>query len=178
MKVPEAPKNEHFGGFRWRDLTAVLGLIAALTFVFAVYGAPRPENRIQTYSAIADSAAFTVGTATIDTPATPTTGSTSAQAYIAFDTVAGSFTTCTMQAKTSIDGTNYLTLGGAANVTITSTTKTYWAVLAQAPSTSAVTTSTPSTSAALGFGALTKFTIACSGGYGTSAPGTLTVVYK
>jgi hypothetical protein len=50
-------------------------------------------------------------------------------------------------------------------------------VLAQAP-TNSVTTTTPSTTAALGFGALTKFTVACSGGYGTSAPGTLTTILQ
>jgi len=40
-----------------------------------------------------------------------------------------------------------------------------------------VTTATVSSTAALGFGQLTKFTFACSA-YGTSAPVTVSVIYR
>jgi hypothetical protein len=51
-------------------------------------------------------------------------------------------------------------------------------ILEQGASESALTTSAASSTAALGFGQLTKFTFACSGGYGTSAPVTVSVIYR
>src|SRR5208337_922752 len=52
-------------------------------------------------------------------------------------------------------------------------TGTYTTCTAQAMTSSAV-----SSTAALGFGQATKFTFACSGGYGISAPVTISVIYR
>jgi hypothetical protein len=120
---------------------------------------------------------ITIAGATVDTDASPSTGATAAHVQWKFGTVAGSYTTCTAQAKTSYDGTNFLTLGTAVTVTATTGTMNAWTILAQGPTTS-VTTSAVSATAALGFGQLTKFTFACSGGYGTSAPVTVTAIYQ
>ncbi|PYV31870.1 MAG: hypothetical protein DMG22_15285 [Acidobacteria bacterium] len=113
---------------------------------------------------------------TADTTATPTTAAREAQINWTFGTVAGTYTTCTVQAKTSVDGTNWLTLGTAASVTATTNSVNQWTLIEQAGTTS-VTTSTVSSTAALGFGQLTKFTFACSA-YGTSAPVTVSVIYR
>lgn len=125
---------------------------------------------------VVDSPAITIAGATADTAATSTTPSHEAQIQWRFGTVSGSYGTCTVQAKTSYDGTNYLTLGSAASVTATTGTLNAWTILAQGPATS-VTTSSVSSSVALGFGQLTKFTFACSS-YGTSAPVTVSVIYR
>ena len=82
-----------------------------------------------------------------------------------------------MQAKTTYDGTTYLTLGSAVAVTATTGTGTAWSLFAQNGTTN-VTTSSPSTTVALSFGVKTKFTFACSGAYGTSAPATVSVIYR
>jgi hypothetical protein len=82
-----------------------------------------------------------------------------------------------MQAKTSYDGTNWLTLGSAAALPVTTGTLTAWDIYQQAPSASSVTVTTPSSSAAVGFGAYTEYVFSCSS-YGTSAPVTATVIYK
>ncbi len=123
-----------------------------------------------------DTPAITIAGATADTTATPTTAAREAQINWTFGTVAGNYTTCTVQAKTSVDGTNWLTLGTAASVTVTSNTVNQWTLIEQAGTTS-VTTSTVSSTAALGFGQLTKFTFSCSA-YGTSAPVTVSVIYR
>lgn len=123
-----------------------------------------------------DTPAITIAGATADTTATPTTAAREAQILWTFGTVSGTYSTCTAQAKTSDDGTNYLTLGSAAAITVTSNTVNAWTVIEQLGTTS-VTTSAVSSTAALGFGQLTKFTFACSG-YGTSAPVTITVIYR
>ena len=114
--------------------------------------------------------------ASITTSSTSTTGATSAQIQWKFGTVSGSYGTCTVQAYTTYDGTNYLTLGSAVSVTVTSTTLNAWTLLAQAPTTS-VTSSAVSSSAALGFGQATEYTLACSS-YGTQAPVAISVIYK
>lgn len=119
---------------------------------------------------------ITIAGATADTTTMPTTNQHEAQILWAFGTVSGTYSTCTVQAKTSYDGTNWLTLGSAATVTVTSNALNAWTILAQAP-TSSVTTSSVSSTAALSFGQISKFTFACSG-YGTSAPVTITVIYR
>jgi hypothetical protein len=121
---------------------------------------------------------ITIAGATADTGPTPSTGATIAHVQWKFGTVAGSYTTCTVQAKTTFDGANYLTLGSAASVTATSTTLNAWTLMAQAPVGTGVTTGAVSATAALGFGLLTKYTFACSGGYGTSAPVAVTTIYQ
>jgi hypothetical protein len=119
---------------------------------------------------------ITIAGTTADTATAPTTNQHEAQILWAFGTVSGTYSTCTVQTKTSFDGSNWLTLGSAATVTATSNTLNAWTILAQAPTTS-VTTSSVSSTAALGFGQISKFTFACSG-YGTSAPATITVIYR
>jgi hypothetical protein len=92
--------------------------------------------------------------------------------------VTGTYTTCTAQAKTTYDGSTWLTLGSAVSLTVTTGAVNAWMILEQGASESALTTSAASSTAALGFGQLTKFTFACSGGYGTSAPVTVSVIYR
>jgi hypothetical protein len=116
-------------------------------------------------------------------PATSATQSTPgvSQAHIEFNfgTVAGSYGTCTVQAKTSYDGVNFLNLGTAASVTATTGTLNAWDICAQAANsgTLAVTVGAVSAAAALGFGQLTEYTFACSS-YGTSAPATIRAIYR
>ena len=94
-----------------------------------------------------------------------------------FGTVSGTYTGCTVQAKTSFDGTNLLNLGSAAAVTVDQNTVNAWDIYQQAPVTTGVTTTAVSSTAAAGFGQLTEYTFACSA-YGTSAPVTITAIYK
>lgn len=133
-------------------------------------------SRKPAFGYIVDNPVLGITTGTVTTGVTPTSGVTSAQVQWVFGTVAGSFSTCTVQAKTSYDGTNFLTLGSAATVTATSSTVNVWTLLAQAPTTS-VTTSSVSSSVALGFGQYTEYVFACSS-YGTIAPVTITVIYR
>jgi hypothetical protein len=91
--------------------------------------------------------------------------------------VTGNYTTCTAQAKTSYGGSTWLTLGSAVSLTVTTGAVNAWTILEEV-GTGSVTTSAVSSTAALGFGQATKFTFACSGGYGTSAPVTVSVIYK
>jgi hypothetical protein len=125
---------------------------------------------------VVDSPTITIAGATANTTSTPTTHAHEAQIQWAFGTVSGTYSTCTVQAKTTYDGTNYLTLGSAASVTVTTGTINAWTIIAQLGTTS-VTTSAVSSTAALGFGQATMFTFACSS-YGTSAPVTITVIYR
>lgn len=160
-------------------LTSIsVGLIlSSLALVIRPAPSPASASTTASYAAIVDSPAITITTATADTDPTPTTGAGVAHVQWKFGTVAGSFTTCTVQAKTTFDGTNYLTLGTAVTVTATTGTLNAWTLIAQGGTTS-VTTSAASSSAALGFGVLTKYTFACSGGYGTSAPVAIVAVYR
>jgi hypothetical protein len=132
---------------------------------------PRPTG------VVVDTPAVTIAGATADTTSTPTTTAHEAQIQWVFGTVSGSYTTCTAQAKTSYDGSTWLTLGSAVSVTVTTGTVNAWTIIEQAGTTS-VSTSAVSSTAALGFGQATKFTFACSGGYGTSAPVSVSVIYR
>lgn len=123
-----------------------------------------------------DTPTITLTTATADTTATPSTGAHTAIVQFKFGTVTGTYTTCTVQAKTTLDGTNYLNLSTAASITVTTGTTNTWTVTAKGPTSG--NTSTPSTTTADGFGQLTKYTVACSGAYGTSAPVTVSVIYS
>lgn len=131
---------------------------------------PRPTG------VIVDTPTITIAGASATTTATPTTSAREAQIQWTFGTVSGTYSTCTVQAKTSYDGVNFLTLGSAAPVTITSNTVNAWTVIEQLGTTS-VTTSSVSSSAALGFGQLTQFAFSCSS-YGTSAPVSISVIYR
>jgi len=129
------------------------------------------------YGALIDSPTITITTATADTTESTSTGANAAHVQWKFGTVSGTYTTCTVQAKTTYDGTNYLTLGGAASVTATTGTLNAWTLIAQ-QGTTTVTTSAVSSTAALGFGRMTKYTFACSGAYGTAAPVTINAIYQ
>ncbi len=127
---------------------------------------------------VVDRPTITITTATADTTATPSTSAREAHIQWKFGTVVGTYTTCTVQAKTSYDGgTTYLTFGSAVSVTVTSTTVNAWSLIGQTGTTS-VSTTAVSASAALGLGQLTKYTFACSAAYGTSAPVTVSVIYR
>ncbi len=154
-----------------------LGIALAVICGFLAIGAARIGNQV---GYVVDNPTITIAGVTVDTTETPTTNAHEAQVQWKFGTISGTYTTCTAQAKTSYDGTNYLLFGTTVALTMTTNATTAWTLIAQGPngSTPAVTTSSPSGTVALGFGQLTKFTFACSGAYGTSAPVTVTVIYR
>jgi len=175
-------------GFKWW----LVLLLAALGALFlnprgwppvhaagpAPYGAGAGTHvQSQPTGVVTDTPAITIAGATADTASTPTTTAHEAQIQWTFGAVTGTYTTCTAQAKTSYDGSTWLTLGSAASLTVTTGAVNAWTILEQAPTTS-VTTSAVSSTAALGFGQATKFTFACSGGYGTSAAASISVIYR
>jgi hypothetical protein len=125
---------------------------------------------------VVDTPAITIAGASATTTSTPTTSAREAQIQWAFGTVAGSYGSCTVQAKTTYDGMNYLSLGSAVSVAATTGTVNAWTIIEQLGTTS-VTTSAVSSSAAWGFGQATEFVFACSS-YGTSAPVTVSVIYR
>jgi len=135
------------------------------------------ETRLPAFGYITGSPAITIASATATSAYQGTTGSTTAHVQWAFGTVSGTYTGCTAQAKTSFDGTNWLTLGSAAALTVTSGAVNAWDIYQQAPATTGVTVTTPSGTAAVGFGAYTEYVFACTA-YGTSAPLTVSVIYK
>ena len=159
--------------------------IAAVAVLLSISGWQIPQVSADSYSShrmpafgyVLDNPSLTIAGATVTTTPTPTTGATTAHLAWVFGTISGSYTTCTVQTKTSFDGANWLNLGSAATVTVTANAVNAWDIYQQAPVTTGVTTSAVSNSVALGFGQLTKFTFACTG-YGTSAPVTITAIYK
>ena len=176
-------------GFKW-------GLLVLLAVLFGLFLNPRcwpPEGgrpgqalalpaagtnvQPRPTGVVTDTPTITIAGATATTTSTPTTTAHEAQIQWVFGTVTGTYTTCTAQAKTSYDGSTWLALGSAATLTVTTGTVNAWTILEQAPTTS-VTTSAVSSSAALGFGQATKFTFACSGAYGSSAPVAISVIYR
>jgi TRAP-type uncharacterized transport system substrate-binding protein len=144
-----------------------------------VHAAPAPAANVQQRptGVVTDTPSITIAGATATTTRTPTTTAHEAQIQWTFGTVVGSYGTCTVQAKTSYDGVNFLTLGSAVTVTATTGAVNAWTILEQGASESALTTSAVSSTAALGFGQATEFTFACST-YGTSAPVTVVVIYR
>ena len=70
-----------------------------------------------------------------------------------------------------------MNLGSAAAVTVTSNAVNAWDIYQQAPVTTGVTTTTVSGTVAAGFGQFNEYTFACSA-YGSSAPVTITAIYK
>jgi hypothetical protein len=131
---------------------------------------PRPTG------VVVDTPTITIAGATATTTATPTTSAHEAHIIWTFSAVSGSYGACTVQAETTFDGATWLTLGSAASVTVASGTVQAWTILAQAPTSSGVTTGTVSSTAALGFGLDTQYVFACST-YGTSAPVSISVIY-
>ncbi len=135
------------------------------------------SHRFPAFGYILDNPILTIAGATVTTSPTSTTGATTAHVTWVFGTVAGTYSTCTVQAKTSFDGVNFLNLGGAASVSVATNAVNAWDLYQQAPVTTGVTTTTVSSSAAAGFGQWSEYTLACSA-YGSSAPVTITVIYK
>ena len=163
-----------------------IGCISVLLFVFlAAYcllptahsAKAEPANvQPRPVGVVTDTPAITIAAAAATSSATPTTSAREAQIQWTFGTVSGTYSSCTVQAKTSYDGVSFLTLGSPASVTVTSNTVNAWTVIEQLGTTS-VTTSSVSSSAALGFGQLTEFSFSCSS-YGTSAPVSISVIYR
>jgi hypothetical protein len=155
---------------KWR-LTSVVLVLGAL---FALCGAnvSRPP-----FMFVVDNPTITISGASATTTASTTSAAREAQIQWVFGTVVGTYSTCTIQLQTSYDGgTTWLTLGGAASVTVASNAVNAWTVVEQLGNTS-VTTSTPSAAAALGFGQVTRGAFSCTS-YGTSAPVAITVIYR
>ena len=154
------------------------GLLAAYCLLPTTYSVKAEPLNVQPrpVGVVTDTPAITITTAAATSSATPTTSAREAQIQWAFGPVSGTYSSCTVQAKTSYDGVNFLTLGSPASVTVTSNALNAWTVIEQLGTTS-VTTSSVSSSAALGFGQLTQFTFSCSS-YGTSAPVSISVIYR
>src|SRR5271157_573561 len=168
-----------------RNSLLVSFCIAVMAVLLAVLSLHPPQVSADAYSShrfpsfgyILDNPILTIAGASISTSPTSTTGATTAHVTWVFGTVAGSYSGCTVQAKTSFDGANFLSLGSAASVTVSSNAVNAWDIYQQAPVTSGVTTTTVSSSAAAGFGQWSEYTFACSS-YGSSAPVTITAIYK
>lgn len=164
----------------------LISFCAAVVIVLLALASLRPpqvsadsysSHRFPVFSYILDNPILTIAGATTTTNPTSVTGSTTAHVTWVFGTVAGTYTGCTVQARTSFDTVNWLTLGSAAAVTVTSNAVNAWDIYQQAPVTTGVTTTTVSGAAAAGFGQLSEYTFACSA-YGTSAPVAITAIYK
>ena len=159
--------------------------IAVLAVLLATFSLRLPQvsadsyssHRFPAFSCILDNPVLTIAGATTTTNPTSTAGATTTHLTWVFGTVSGTYTGCTVQAKTSFDGINWLNLGSAASLTVTSNAVNAWDIYQQAPVTTGVTTTTVSSTAAAGFGQLSEYTFACTG-YGTSAPVTITAIYK
>jgi len=159
--------------------------IAMVVVLLAVENLRPPQVMADSYSShrfpafgyILDNPILTIAGASISTSPTSTTGAVAAHLTWVFGAVSGTYTGCTVQAKTSFDGVNWLNLGSAAAVTVTPNAVNAWDIYQQAPVASGVTTTTVSNSAAAGFGQWSEYAFACSA-YGTSAPVTITGIYK
>jgi hypothetical protein len=158
-------------------------LAALLLWVTAPmwFGAPAaggtPANVIYRSGVVVDTPTITIAGATATTTSTPTTAAREAHVLWQFGTVSGTYTTCTAQAKTTYDGVNFVNLGGTAALTVTSTTVNAWDIYQQAAASTGATVTAPSPTSGTGFGQATQFVFACTA-YGTSAPVTVTVIYR
>lgn len=168
----------------FRNLLVLSACLAALLLCARWWGnAPMEVSAASTsirspvFGYIVDNPMVNITGAGVTSSSTSVTGITSAQIAWNFGTVTGSYSGCTVQAKTSFDGANWFTLGSAVSVSVSSNAVNAWTILQQAPTSSGVTAVTPSGSAATGFAAQIEYTLAC-GGYGTRAPVTITAIYK
>ena len=159
---------KQYGIFAAAIIGAVLGL--------AALAGPSANVQPRPVGVVIDTPSITIAGAAASTSATPTTGAREAQIQWAFGTVSGTYSNCAVQAKTSYDGTNYLTLGSAAPVTVSSGAVNAWTLIEEL-GTGSVITSAVSSTAALGFGQVTEFAFACSS-YGTAAPVAVNVIYR
>ena len=120
-------------------LVALLVLLAAYCLVPTPYAVQAAKVPPYAPNVVTDTPTITIAGATATTTATPTTASREAHIVWTFGTVAGSYTSCTVQAQTTYDGTNFLTMGSAQSVTVTSTTVNAWDIYQQAPAATGVT---------------------------------------
>jgi len=157
-------------------LALLLAAYCLLPTAHFVSAAPPANVQPRPVGVVTDTPAITITTAAATTTATPTTSAHEAQVQWTFGTVSGTYSSCTVQAKTSFDGTNFLTLGSPVTVTATSGAVNAWTILEEL-GTNSVTTSAVSSTAALGFGQATEFTFSCSS-YGTIAPVNISVIYR
>ncbi len=159
-------------------IAALLTLLAASSrWLPQVNADPYSSHRFPAFGYILDNPYLTIAGAGTATNPTSTSGVSTAHVTWVFGTVSGTYTGCTVQAKTSFDGATFLNLGGAAAITVSSNAVNAWDIYQQAPVSTGVTTTTVSSTAAAGFGQLTEYAFACSA-YGTSAPVTITGIYK
>ena len=158
--------------------TLVLLLAAYCVFPAAYFVKAAPAANVQPrpVGVVTDTPAIAITNAAATTSATPTTSAHEAQVLWTFGTVNGTYSSCAVQAKTSYDGVNYLSLGSPVTVTATTGTVSAWTIIEQL-GTNSVTTSVASSTAALGFGQVTEFTFSCSS-YGTAAPVNISVIYR
>lgn len=154
----------------------LLAAYCILPTAYFVKAAPAANVQSRPVGAVTDTPAIAITNATATTSATPTTSAHEAQVQWAFGTVSGTYSSCTVQAKTSYDGTNYLTLGSPVTVTATTGAVNAWTLIEQL-GTNSVTTSAVSSTAALGFGQATAFSFSCSS-YGTAAAVNISVIYR
>ncbi|HYW40950.1 MAG TPA: hypothetical protein VE957_22800 [Terriglobales bacterium] len=156
--------------------TLVLLLAAYCVLPTADFVKAAPAANVRPVGVVTDTPAIAITNASATTSATPTTSAHETQVQWTFGTVSGTYSSCTVQAKTSYDGTNYLTLGSPVTVTATTGAVNAWTLIEQL-GTSSVTTSTASSTAALGFGQATAFNFSCSS-YGTAAAVNISVIYR
>ena len=155
----------------------LFAIALALTAIFALgIDAHAQQPVITPYQVVSGSPAITITTTSATSATMGSRAAHEAQVQFAFGAVSGSYSTCTVQPKTSIDGTSFLTLGSAISITVSSNTVQAFTVIEQLGTTS-VTSGAASSTAALGFGILTEYTFSCSS-YGTSAPVTITAIHR
>jgi hypothetical protein len=168
-----------------RNSLVISLLVAVLVGLVAIWNERPPQVMADAYSShrfpafgyVLDNPILTIAGTSVTTSPTSSTGAATAHVTWVFGTVAGTYSGCTVQAKTSIDGVNFLNLGSAAAVSVTSGAVNAWDIYQQAPVTTGVTTTSVSSTAAAGFGQSTEYAFACSA-YGTSAPVAVTAIYK
>lgn len=170
------------GNWRFAALCAFLFMVLAFLCVHISVPAVSAQSngtRFPAYGYLISNPTVTIAAGSATTTAQPTSGASLAHVEFDFGTVSGSYATCSVQAKTSYDGTNFLSLGSAASVTVSSNAINAWDIMAQVSnaSTPAVTVTAPSSTVAVGFGMLTEYVFSCST-YGASAPVSVTAIYK
>ncbi len=170
-------------------LAAFCLLLAAFCFQYGRRGTSplqaAPSNQIPPSNGVVDNPTTTIAGSTATTTVTPTSGVGSVRVFWKFGTLVGTYSGCTVQAQTSYDGATFLNLGGAEPVTVTSGTLNAWGIYelpltasVQFPTDASGIAVTPvSTNVATSFGQATQFVFSCTG-YGTSAPVTITVIYR
>ena len=168
-----------------QHISFVLSICAAVLLTLALpplfdpphVAAQFSPNRRTPSGAMVGNPTITIAGATATSAYQSTTGTGAAHVQWVFGTVSGTYSGCTVQAKTSFDGVSWLTLGSAAAVTVATGAVNAWDILQQAPASTGVTVTTPSAAAAVGFGAYTEYAFACTT-YGTGAPVTISAIYK